>query len=70
MPPFGNTVGFINGDKGEVDPLQKFNVFFFGQGLRGHVQQLGNPLGDILLHHPNLVFGQGAVQDVSCTLAV
>ena len=70
MPPFRNTVGFINGHKGEPDPLQKFDVFFLGKGFRGDVKQLGNAIGDIFLHLAYFIFGQGTVEHMGGTVVV
>ena len=62
MPPFGNAVGFVDGEEAEPDRPEEVCVVGLVQGFGGHVEQLRAARGHRLLHTDHLGLAQGAVQ--------
>ena len=58
MAPFRDAMRFIDGIKGNLDILQKLNIFLFRDGFRSHIEQLGFPVYDILFNLGNFLFGE------------
>ena len=64
MPPFGDAVGFVDGEETQPDGAQEIGVLFLVQGFRSNVQKLGSARGHGLLDMEHLVLAQGAVQEM------
>jgi hypothetical protein len=54
----------VHGDEGDIDVLKKFDVFLFGERLRGDVEQLGFTCHDVRLYFLHLHPGEGGVEEV------
>ena len=56
MPPFRDTVCFINGEKAYFQLFQKIDGFFLGKSLWSHIQKFSSPLQEVLFHFSSLLF--------------
>ena len=61
LAPLGNAVGLVHRDHGDFPRLNGLQEAVSQQPLRGHINNMVHAHADVLIHQPDLIGGQGAV---------
>src|SRR5260221_13602964 len=68
MPPFRDTVCFIDGEERYLQVAEKFHVFLLGQRLGRYIEHFGMPVQQVFMHFPDLFFAKRGVEEVGDTV--